>query len=77
MRTNGPIRSIRASHAQKTTLDLTRKKREKIFILFKLHCNKQLHVSECSSQLKETFDASKEASNHQQSAKAGFVFRWL
>ena len=77
MRTNGPIRSIRASRAQKIKSDLTRKKREKIFILFKLHCNKQLHVSECSSQLKETFDASKEASNHQQSAKAGFVFRWL
>ena len=63
--TNRPIRSIRASRAQKITRDLTREKREKIFILFKLHCNKQLHVSECFSQLKKTYDASKEASNQQ------------
>ena len=63
MRANGCLSAIIAPRIQKITRDLTRKKTRKN-ISFYLSC-KQLHVSERFSQLKETNDASKEASNQQ------------
>ena len=70
---NGRLSAIRAPRAQKVTLDLTREKHEKIvstikrdiYFIYAALNSKQLFFSVCSIQLKETYDASKEASNQQ------------